>query len=98
LGTLVPAVDVGKRRLLEERQEERKKPVPALNDLPLGNGKWGLDPPWGKFAVDVVMLVQGQTNLFEVVEALRASSRFSRRLNRRQQQADQHTDDCNDDE
>ena len=43
--------------------------------------------------VDIVVIMNGDSDLLQVVRALRAAGRFSGRLNRRQQQGDQDADD-----
>jgi len=45
-----------------------------------------------------MVVVRGQDDLFEIVQTLQPSRRFSRRLNRRQQQRDQNADDRDDDQ
>ena len=48
--------------------------------------------------VDDVVVVQGEADLLEVVDALRPPRRLPRRLNRRQQQGDQDGNDRDDDQ
>ena len=48
--------------------------------------------------MDVVIVVQRQTDLLEVVLALRASSRLARLLHSRQQNRDQNRDNENHDQ
>jgi hypothetical protein len=69
LGTLVPAIDPGECLLLEIRQKEREKRVSTGDDFSLRNGERGIDPPRGKHAIGVVMLVAGQAELLQFVRA-----------------------------
>ena len=52
----------------------------------------------GKVSFDVVKVVQGDADLFEVVAALHSSSGFSCGLHGGQEQCDEHSDDGDDDE
>ncbi len=49
-------------------------------------------------AVSRVVIVRGQAELLDVVDALRASCRFAGRLHGGQQQGDQHANDRNHDQ
>jgi hypothetical protein len=46
--------------------------------------------------MDIEVIVERQADVPEIVETLRAATRFPRRLNRRQQDGDEHADDGND--
>ena len=48
--------------------------------------------------VDVVVVVQGEADLLQVVDALRPPGRLARRLDGGQEQGDQHGDDGDDDQ
>src|SRR5262249_25011209 len=68
-------------------------PMSTLDDLSLGDGEWGLDPPWGKHAVGVVMVEAGQADLLEIVGATGAAGSLAHALHRRQEQPDQDGDE-----
>ena len=67
---------------------------------------WVAPGIWSKFVVHLVRqafvrvleVLNRETELFQVVRALHASSRFARRLDGRQEKPDQNADDRDDDE
>ena len=56
------------------------------------------DPTRRQPVLGVVMELQREADLFQIVGALRTSSRLARRLHRRQEQGNQHPDDGDDDQ
>jgi hypothetical protein len=86
------------RLLFDKRQDETPKTVSALHNLPLRNSERGLNPAWRKNSVGVVMLLHGQAELLEVVDAVGSPRRLTGRLHGRQQQSRQHADDGDDDQ
>ena len=70
--------------------------VPLARRAP-GNLKGSLSRPlslpWGNLPVGVVMLERGETDLLQVVDAMRATCGLIRRLHRRQEQANQDPND-----
>src|SRR5262249_39622485 len=70
----------------------------TLDDLPLGNGERGLDPPRGKHAVGVVMVVAGQADLLQVVHAGQPGHGDADLLDGGEQQADEDGNNGDDDE
>ena len=57
-----------------------------------------VDPAGREAADGVVVVVHGQADLLQVVDALRPAGGLPRRLDRREQEGDQDRDDGDDDE
>src|SRR5262249_38695130 len=74
---------------IERQHLGMRRPAPLVPFQ--GTASW-------KGALDVLVMVQGQTNLFEVVRTGGAFRRLAYLLHGRQQQSDQHTDDGDDDQ
>lgn len=84
--------------ILAELTQKRRVDAPALFGLVDVRVPHPAARPHRERAVDVMIVVQGQADLLEVVDALHPTGRLAHGLDGRQQQGDQHGDDRDDDQ
>ena len=70
--------------------------MPGLRARTDGPCRRGCVPPERERVVGVVVVVQGEADLLQVVDALRPAGGLARRLDGGQEQGDQHGDDRDD--
>ena len=89
-------------KLIEERcaievRQDRHPPCPTITNR-LGVPPNRITQPHRKHLIGIVVIVECQSQLFEIIPALGSASRFTRLLYCRQKQRNEHRDNRDDDE